>query len=974
MRFSSGAFHHGQHGAALLAFMLILIVTAASMLMSRLNEHAQTWARDQQTQLALAEAKRALLNYAMNYPELRDNEEKGPGFLPCPDQNNDGNPTSCGTTATTFMRLGRLPFRILGLSDLRDSSGERLWYAVSDNFKNTLSNETILNSETPGLISVDGTDDIVAVIIAPGGPLGTQTARPSTAAADYLEGSNEIATDGTFVTAFSGEFNDRIETITRAELMERVEQRVISDARAALAGYVGTNGAYPWLATFADPKSGARWLKGEHSGSDNSASLQNSSADFVSWGVSSGDRIWNLTDGSSGTVSVVAATSLTVTGLGFGTDNDFDTDDEYFVEIRALSGAFRGTATTGSSGLTLRDSSKDFEQLDVVPGDVVDMTNGSSWTTARSSGLIESVDGDQIVVTVLSGTADNSFASGDEYRIRSNRGRATASLGLILEDTAADFTTMGVQAGDVVHNLTDGSVGTVASVATDQLTLGALSLGTDNAFDANDYYAITRFSAATGTREGLLPVHEPGALIPSGFSFDWSILTANANTLVPDALGSDTTYQTGLYNWVQSSSSNSGTVTVATADTRCRWLAARIADCHGEAENNRFLSGTVTSSGATTLSDSTKSFVNAGIKRGDRVFNTADGTEGIVYSATATQLTVSNITGWSSLNKASGQPYRVRPATDVTNGTAQWPTSCTGGVYWLYTWSGGFVGSVEIGDVVQNTNFSSVGRVTAVGYNGTYNRDYVRFTALTNGAYDDFCAGEGYRIHSNHVDRRVFRFDIRFGGDVVAASASGLRTRTVCHGYGTNCTTGPGDALLVGDGSTSVVTILDYDEDDILRGQAAIQIPASPSAPLSSLRVSGLNYQLDDTLDADGDGWADELPGWFVKNRWHQLLHAGYSAAFAPGAAAGGCPTSGACLQLQTPLSTFTDRESMVVAAGMPLDAEQAALRANASMAGYYEDTNSTGGDNIYAKNLVSGTFNDQLSVVCPDPNNPSCP
>jgi hypothetical protein len=140
------------------------------------------------------------------------------------------------------------------------------------------------------------------------------------------------------------------------------------------------------------------------------------------------------------------------------------------------------------------------------------------------------------------------------------------------------------------------------------------------------------------------------------------------------------------------------------------------------------------------------------------------------------------------------------------------------------------------------------------------------------------------------------------------------------------------------------------------------------------MRVSGMTYLLDDTIDADADGWSDELPAWFVKNRWHRLLYAGYSAAYAPGSAAGGCPTNGACLQLQAPLSTFTDREAMVVAAGMPLDAAQAALRANASLAGYFEDANSVAGDDVYAKNEVSGAFNDQTGVVCPDANNPSCP
>ena len=181
--------------------MLVLVTGTSYLLVNKLNNYSST-TRDTQTYIALHEAKRALLSYAMNYPELRSPTVKGPGFLPCPDQNNDGNPTICGNSVTTTMRLGRLPFRILGLTDLQESGAERLWYAVSDNFKNTLSNDSVINSETPGLITVDTEDDIVAVIIAPGTPICGQYTRdvePSKPS-NYLEGGNETAANGYFVT------------------------------------------------------------------------------------------------------------------------------------------------------------------------------------------------------------------------------------------------------------------------------------------------------------------------------------------------------------------------------------------------------------------------------------------------------------------------------------------------------------------------------------------------------------------------------------------------------------------------------------------------------------------------------------------------------------------------------------------------------------------------------------------------------
>jgi hypothetical protein len=262
-----------QSGAAVLAFMLVLITGTSYILLNRLNNYSN-YARDTQSHIALLEAKRALLSYAMNYPELRSPTVKGPGYLPCPDQNNNGNPTNCGTSVTTTLRLGRLPFRILGLTDLQESGGERLWYAVSDNFKNTLSNDTVLNSEKTGLISVDGVNDIVAVIIAPGAPVGAQSGRTSNDPADYLEDVNAVASSGTFVTSSAAEFNDQLVTITRQELMAAVEKRVLGEVISTLNSYredpdknddvngidpncpVATpdcDDAYPWLTPYADP-------------------------------------------------------------------------------------------------------------------------------------------------------------------------------------------------------------------------------------------------------------------------------------------------------------------------------------------------------------------------------------------------------------------------------------------------------------------------------------------------------------------------------------------------------------------------------------------------------------------------------------------------------------------------------------------------------------------------------------------------
>jgi hypothetical protein len=74
-------------------------------------------------------------------------------------------------------RVGRLPWKTLGLPDLRDAAGERLWYAISD----SLRDQGVVNSNSAGQLAVyDGVSgaalasSVVAVIIAPGTELAGQ--------------------------------------------------------------------------------------------------------------------------------------------------------------------------------------------------------------------------------------------------------------------------------------------------------------------------------------------------------------------------------------------------------------------------------------------------------------------------------------------------------------------------------------------------------------------------------------------------------------------------------------------------------------------------------------------------------------------------------------------------------------------------------------------------------------------------------
>lgn len=101
----------------------------------------------------------------------------------------------------------------------------------------------------------------MAVIIAPGEPVDGQVRDPNeidiTVEIDnYLEDDNNDL-DVNYVTSANVEFNDRLAVITRQDLMEAVEKRVLGEVKQTLSSYQSNYGAYPWLSTFADSSSSA---------------------------------------------------------------------------------------------------------------------------------------------------------------------------------------------------------------------------------------------------------------------------------------------------------------------------------------------------------------------------------------------------------------------------------------------------------------------------------------------------------------------------------------------------------------------------------------------------------------------------------------------------------------------------------------------------------------------------------------------
>ena len=319
-------YHTGQQpparsrGVALILFVLLLVAIGAGVLIEAVqNSSPARVNRDDRTSRSLAEAKAALIAWAVSHPSV-------PGRLPFPDRGADiggfdgqSDCVNAPIAVTAFHVHGQFPW--LGddasgsgcapstptwplTMELVDSSGTRLWYAVS----NKLVANTLAPTINPGMLDqkpvgsswitlrdamgapINGPDDnplkVAAVIIAPGKAIGNQVrgsvvTANAAYAADFLDTVTITAgaTPGTYSNADADNdfimsphssttdqdgdglldntgddsFNDRLVYITAEELLRATERRVLGEVAVALKAYRDAdppNGQYPWLSPF----------------------------------------------------------------------------------------------------------------------------------------------------------------------------------------------------------------------------------------------------------------------------------------------------------------------------------------------------------------------------------------------------------------------------------------------------------------------------------------------------------------------------------------------------------------------------------------------------------------------------------------------------------------------------------------------------------------------------------------------------
>jgi type II secretory pathway pseudopilin PulG len=248
---------HGQRGFALLVTLLVLVIGAATVFISARSTSGDG-AREQASSRLLADAHRAVNTYA----QFGGTNNK-PGALPCPDTSEPDDAGNAGVAGSHCqgtpdpVYLGRMPWRTVDLPDDSGHTGPGIWYAIDGDYQDH-TQPGALNAESAAGLTLLGAglpgtgQPRVAVLIVPGPALAGQEGRPGTDVEDYLEGENADG-DTTFRDCSDvADCNDRVIGITRDQLFDRVQRRVVDGIARALDNAEERLGHLPWASAFGD--------------------------------------------------------------------------------------------------------------------------------------------------------------------------------------------------------------------------------------------------------------------------------------------------------------------------------------------------------------------------------------------------------------------------------------------------------------------------------------------------------------------------------------------------------------------------------------------------------------------------------------------------------------------------------------------------------------------------------------------------
>jgi len=242
-----------NRGVALILLLALLSVGALYFIVDQVSVSELRRKRDDTTTKALAEAKAAIIGWAIANPAL-------PGRLPCPE---DVSKIGTGLEGQALancsnanLSIGRLAWRTLGAGQLLDGHGEPLWYALSPGFRSAP-----INTNSLAQLSLNGVANAaVAIVFAPGPPLAGQSRTPLSASSpplltDYLDLANNDGNSAFVSTGNASAFNDTLSFISTQELLTAVAGRIAGELRGypgkGLKGYFDIHGFLPCAANIA---------------------------------------------------------------------------------------------------------------------------------------------------------------------------------------------------------------------------------------------------------------------------------------------------------------------------------------------------------------------------------------------------------------------------------------------------------------------------------------------------------------------------------------------------------------------------------------------------------------------------------------------------------------------------------------------------------------------------------------------------
>ncbi len=292
--------------------------------------------------------------------------------------------------------------------------------------------------------------------------------------------------------------------------------------------------------------------------------------------------------------------------------------------------AGRHTAATSTTVLT--DTDKDFRRTSVVVGNILhNITDGSY-------GVITVIAATTLTVQDLIGGVDDDFDIGDLYEVVNlelvDSGAATSGSATVMTDSGGSFVVEGVREGDIIVNTTDNTVGVITVY-----TATAITTATGMGWDVSDTYQIlSRWRTLTlKNTSTTFQVGTGGA--PVTVRLEWEI----ESDWLPDVLEAgfpeasspgftDVGDMSGFWVTIQSS--------VFPATTRAEIELVTPIPGHGytvSVDPNTH-ADTILATGTHDGGDGSANLIDVGVDYvndhgilvGDTVFNTTDGSSGVV--------------------------------------------------------------------------------------------------------------------------------------------------------------------------------------------------------------------------------------------------------------------------------------------------------------------------------------------------------